>query len=86
MFNENKFIVLQYPDWVVVYYQRKYYYIDLKEQTHQEMELVGELIYNVNNQPEYLALHALFHNDCCGETDLDDNGMLRFLWFKFKEE
>lgn len=86
MFNEYKFIVLQYTDWVVVRYQGTYYHIDLKTQTHTEVKLIGELTYNVANQPEYFVLHALFDNDCCGETDLDDNGMLRFLWFKFKEE
>ncbi len=53
-----------------------------------EVEIVARMEYSIENdiaRGKDIYLHELFESDCCGETDVLDDGRIFYYWFKQKE-
>lgn len=89
--NNNTKYLIQYNDFAVVEINDEYWYFEQGENDCDEfckVELVAQLDYNTHNDLKNNGedMFELFDCDYCGETDIDDNGNVSYLWFKKKEQ
>lgn len=79
--------IVEYKDFAVVKINDEYWYFEQGENDCDEfykVEIIAELNYSLGNDLLVNGenMHELFDCACCGETDVDENGNIKYLWFK----
>ena len=77
-------LLFDYDDWSI-YYDKEtndFIFVDKYTNETKHLELIGTLIYTIDNQPQCVddTLFTMFDNFCCGER-VDDN-YIYYQWFK----